>query len=206
MVTIQTVAKKANRELTGAIKLTEEIPLKIIPYYLWNNRGPGEMVIWLPTSSESTRPAPAPTKVNTSTVTASGNSKLVFAVADQDIPNNTKDRTFPVFHWWPKQDSWEWVQFDFPAEEEVSSVNVYWFADTPEGGTALPDEWTVEYSASGKTGDYIVWKAVTATSSYTVNTDDWSDVSFAPIKAKRIRIKVKLNEKFAAGIHEVTIE
>jgi hypothetical protein len=51
-----------------------------------------------------------------------------------------------------------------------------------------------------------VWKAVTATSSYTVNTDDWSDVSFAPIKAKRIRIKVKLNEKFAAGIHEVTIE
>ncbi len=206
IVAIQTTARKASRELDGSLTLSEEVPLKLIPYHLWNNRGPGEMVIWLPTTLESTRPAPAPTKVYKSTITASGNSKLVFAVADQDLPQNTNDRTFPVFHWWPKKDSWEWVQFDFPVVQDISKVQVYWFADTPDGGTALPDEWEVEYSATVAKGENTIWKTVRSKTPYPVNTNDWSTVSFAPVRAGSLRLKVKLNEKFAAGIHEVIIE
>lgn len=206
VVTIQTTTRKASRDINGKVTLSEAGPLKLIPYYLWNNRGPGEMVIWLPTSIESTKSAPAPTKVSKSTLTASGNSKLVFAIADQDLPLSTTDRTYPVFHWWPKKNSWEWVQFDFPEVEKVSKVKVYWFADRPEGGTALPDEWIIEFRPTVESGESGNWKVIDAMTSYPVNTDGWSEVSFNPVRAGSIRLKVKLNEQFAAGIHEVIIE
>jgi DUF1680 family protein len=34
------------REVTPAT--TKPVPLTLVPYALWNNRGPGEMSVWLP--------------------------------------------------------------------------------------------------------------------------------------------------------------
>jgi DUF1680 family protein len=43
-----------------------------IPYYAWANRGPGQMMVWIPNSVASAKPLAFPTVVTTAKVTASG--------------------------------------------------------------------------------------------------------------------------------------
>ena len=51
---------QTKRTLDGKIeRLTEEY-VTLIPYALWNNRGPGQMMVWLPFTTESAHPLPAP--------------------------------------------------------------------------------------------------------------------------------------------------
>ena len=46
--------------ITGEAKSTKRLPLTLIPYHVWANRGPGEMMVWLPTTKDVSRPLPAP--------------------------------------------------------------------------------------------------------------------------------------------------
>ncbi len=65
---IKTSGVQAKRTLDGKIETLQEEPLKLIPYALWNNRGEGQMMVWFPTSIQSSHPLPAPTvtKINES--------------------------------------------------------------------------------------------------------------------------------------------
>lgn len=46
--------------ITGEAMGTKRLPLTLIPYHVWANRGSGEMMVWLPTTKEVSRPLPAP--------------------------------------------------------------------------------------------------------------------------------------------------
>ncbi|MBA7577625.1 Non-reducing end beta-L-arabinofuranosidase [subsurface metagenome] len=46
--------------ITGEAKSTIRLPLTLIPYHVWANRGSGEMMVWLPTTKEVSWPLPAP--------------------------------------------------------------------------------------------------------------------------------------------------
>ncbi len=48
---IRTTGFQTKRTMDGKIELLGEEPLVLIPYALWNNRGPGQMKVWLPVSS-----------------------------------------------------------------------------------------------------------------------------------------------------------
>jgi DUF1680 family protein len=45
IMVIETQARRYAGEQSGQ---GEELPVRLIPYYAWNNRGPGEMMVWLP--------------------------------------------------------------------------------------------------------------------------------------------------------------
>ena len=47
---IKTTGSQTKRTLGGRVEMLEEEPLTLIPYALWNNRGPGQMMVWLPYS------------------------------------------------------------------------------------------------------------------------------------------------------------
>jgi len=40
--------------------MENRLPLTLIPYHVWANRGSGEMMVWLPTTKEVSWPLPAP--------------------------------------------------------------------------------------------------------------------------------------------------
>ena len=109
-----------------------------------------------PTRAGLRRPLPAPTIASKSKVTASVPTKALIAINDQYEPKSSIDRKWPYYHWWPKNNSWEWVQYDFEKEETISSTKVYWFDDGPFGGCRVPAEWKLEYK-SGNT-----WKPIKA--------------------------------------------
>ncbi len=195
-------ARTVSRELDGSLTTSEPQDLTLIPYHLWNNRGPGEMSVWLATTPEAAQPAPAPTLTYSSTITTSlGETANTLALRDQLLPENSNDHAIPYFHWWPHKDTTEWVQLDLPALANVSKVSVFWFDDGPDGGCRIPADWTIEY----RTGDG--WAAVEPDSGgYPISKDELNTVTFTTVQTDGIRLLVQLPVEYATGLYEVIVE
>lgn len=189
-------AKPAKRTLKNSIIFTDEQEITLIPYYSWNNRRAGEMMVWLPVSEKAVRPLPAPTIARLSKVAGSRDSKSLIALNDQFEPSRSGDRSWPYYHWWPNKDQWEWVQYDFEKPEKVSYMKVYWYDDGPYGGCRIPEEWELLYRA----GDS--WTPVNATIPYKVTRDAWDELQFESVTTTGLKFKVKLSKDFFSGIHE----
>ncbi|MEZ4994751.1 MAG: glycoside hydrolase family 127 protein [Saprospiraceae bacterium] len=193
-------ARMAAKRLDGKVMLSQSNPITLIPYYLWNNRGPGEMAVWLPIDTAYAQPEPAPTLARTSKVSASVDSKAVIALNDQRMPENSNDHTIPYLHWWPKKATSEWVQFDLAKPTLVSKVKVYWYDDGPDGGCRIPASWKVQYRMGEQ------WVDAIPTDEYTITKDAWDSVSFNPLTTDALRVVVQLPEEYATGMYEVVIE
>jgi DUF1680 family protein len=198
--TLKTTAKPAKVTAKGKIQIEDPQQVSLIPYYAWNNRGPGEMMVWMPMSEKSMQPIPFPTIASRSKVTGSSDSKSIISVNDQLLPKNSIDRTWPFYHWWPKKNTNEWVQYDFDNEITISSSKVYFYDDSPFGGCRVPESWEIQYKSGEK------WLPVKAISEYRVEKDSWCSVDFEPVKTNSLRLNIKLQKKFSAGVHEWEVE
>ncbi|WP_246269525.1 beta-L-arabinofuranosidase domain-containing protein [Chitinophaga oryzae] len=168
-----------------------------IPYYAWANRGPGEMTVWVPYEASAARPTPAPSIASKSKVSASAtNKKMYVALNDQYDPMSSKDNSAPYFHWWPKQGTQEWVQYDFDQEYTVSSSGVYWYDDGPFGGCRVPASWKLFY----KKGEE--WLPVKNTGNYGTAKDGYNSVQFEPVKTSALKMEVQLPAENSSGILE----
>jgi DUF1680 family protein len=198
---IKTTGYQTKRTLDGKVELLNEELVTLIPYALWNNRGAGQMIVWLPSSAESARPLPAPTIANRSKVKASKITTAdIRAVNDQIEPSNSNDHSVAYYHWWPAKNQWEWIQYDFEKPETISKTKVYWYDDGPDGGCRVPDEWEILYLNGN------IWEPVKAKTPYKISKDGWDSLEFKPVKAASVKIKVKLNKDFSSGIYEWVIE
>ena len=171
-----------------------------IPYYAWNNRGAGEMQVWIPFTKEASRPAPSPTIAFKSKLNGSITPRSLRAISDQFEPSSSADNTAPYFHWWPKNNSTEWVSYTFEKETGVSSSRVYWYDDGPWGGCRLPASWKILYLKDGN------WLPVENTSAYELAKDKFNSVIFKPVKTTALKLEVKLPVDNSAGIHEWIVE
>jgi hypothetical protein len=60
----------------------------------------------------------------------------------------------------------------------------------------LPASWQIAYL------DGTEWKPVRAATAYPVRADAWCSVAFAPVTTTALRLSVRLQADWAAGIHE----
>jgi len=198
--TITTEGLSTKRRLNSTDLITTAQKITAIPYYAWDNRGSGEMEVWIPYSVETARPKPAATIANRSKVTGSIQSKSLKAINDQLEPADSKDNTVPYFHWWPKKNSTEWVAYTFDTVHTVSSCKVYWYDDGPWGGCRIPAAWKIYYQKDGQ------WIPVKNTSSYEIAKDKYNSVSFEPVNTTALKLEVQLPVDNASGIHEWMVE
>jgi DUF1680 family protein len=56
---IKTTGTQTKKTPDGKVETLPEEPVKLIPYALWNNRGAGQMVVWLPSSEAVAHTLPA---------------------------------------------------------------------------------------------------------------------------------------------------
>ncbi|MCE9560196.1 MAG: glycoside hydrolase family 127 protein, partial [Armatimonadetes bacterium] len=200
---VMTVTGKVRRSnsvweggLYGSSISTEVVSMVAIPYYAWDNREAGAMAVWLPT-------APAVPRV----IGLEGKAKVSMsfvsdictpsAVNDGYVPAKSSETPAANCHFWPHKGGTEWVQYDFPKTVSVSSAQLFWFDDTGHGECRLPLSWRLLYNSS--TG----WKEVTLNSKgYPVGLDKWCEVEFAPITTKALRLEIKMQDGWSAGIHE----
>ena len=180
--------------------VSQTVPLTLIPYYGWAHRGKGEMAVWLARRTDRARPAPEPTLASTSKASSSEGGKGLQGLNEQYEPTDSNDHTAMYFHWWPKKDSTEWVQYDFPSETSVSETSVYWFDDTGQGGCRTPRRWRVLYLRGSD------WVPVATADAYGVAKDTYNTVRFTPVRTTAIRLEVELPEAYSAGIQEWKIK
>jgi hypothetical protein len=170
-----------------------------IPYYAWANRGPGEMIVWIPNDIGSARPQPFPTVASTSKVTTSGGQGSR-SINDQNEPQFSADPSNSFFHWWPKKGTTEWVEYAFNKTTSVSEVELYWFDDTGTGECRVPKNWRLLYK-EGQT-----WKPVETSDTFGVEKDRYNKVTFKPITTDGLRIEVTLQPEWSAGIQEWKVQ
>src|SRR5437867_5896493 len=127
--------------------LKTPVQLTAIPYYAWANRGRGQMIVWIPNSEASARPAPYPTVATTAKVTASpgtGRPKNPRPINDGEEPTASNDPS-AYFDWWPTKSTTEWVEYAFEKPALVSESELYWFDDTGRGEVRVPASWRILY-------------------------------------------------------------
>ncbi|MGZ3872854.1 MAG: glycoside hydrolase family 127 protein [Mucilaginibacter sp.] len=189
--------KGTKRRLNNEQLIETDQVVTAIPYYAWANRGPGEMTVWIPYEASASMPKPAPTIASTSMVSGSiKNKRMLKALNDQYDPQDSKDASMPYLHWWPKQNSTEYVQYDFDASHTVSFSKVYWFDDGPFGGCRIPSSYKIYY----KKGD--AWVPVKNTSPYAITKDKYNELTFEPVETTAIKLEVQLPADNSTGIHE----
>jgi hypothetical protein len=192
VITGQATAYRTRQEKT----VTDTVPLTLIPYYAWAHRGKGEMAVWLARQPDKARPSPESTLASRAKASSSEGGKALEGLNEQYEPSDSNDHTAIYFHWWPKKNSTEWVQYDFAAPATISEASVYWFDDTGQGECRVPRGWRALY----KRGDQ--WVPVPTTDAYGTVKDRYNTVRFAPVQTMAVRLEVELPEKFSAGIQE----
>ena len=181
----------------GRIVKTEQ-PFTAIPYYAWANRGKGQMVVWLPTSEASAKPAPFPTLVTTAKLVVSGKPQHnINALQDGETPAASNDPT-SYFDWWPRLGTpagvTEWAEYDLAKPAAVSEARLYWFDDTGRGAVRVPASWRLLYR------DGAEWKPVKAAGPFGVEKDRFNRVTFEPVTTDAMRVEVTMQPNFSVGI------
>ena len=172
--------------------------MKAIPYYAWANRGKDYMSVWVPYDKDYATALPAPSIASRSKVSASeGVRGNVEVVADRINPAGDES---PYIHWWPKFGTREWLQYDFQEAARVSSVQVYWFDDSPNGGCRIPASWKLLYRKNGR------WQEVPNPSGYSATKDAFDRVTFDPVTTDGLRLEMQLQEGVSAGVYEWVVE
>ena len=166
-----------------------------IPYYAWDNRTPGAMVVWLPESLALVERPPVAWLEPSASHTHAADT--LSALHDRIEPADSSGRSLPRFSWWPRRGTTEWVQYAFDHPRAVSSVEVYWFDDSSRGGECrAPTAWRLLYRHNDE------WREVPNPSEYGVMLDMYNRVTFDPVLTDGLRIEVQLQEKRSGGILE----
>ncbi len=130
-----------------------------------------------------------PTLATSSKASASTARFLVRALNDQIESTSSSDETIPRFMWFDRRGTREWVQYDFPKPESISSAQVYWAAPAPQS-------WRLLYR------DGEDWKEVRGASSYGVALDRYNEVTFEPVSTPALRLEAQLQAGETSGILE----
>lgn len=189
----------AERGENNQIKTTPT-NVRMIPYYAWAHRGSGEMMVWVPEDNSVAKPLPAPTIASKSKISASYRTKSLMALNDQMEAKNSNDHSIIYYHWWPKQDTLQYVQYDFAEAAAISSSKVYWYDDGPFGGCRIPAAWRLLY----RKGDE--WLPVKTNAAYPISKDEYNEISFEKVTTDGLRLEVMLPKTHSAGIMEWMVE
>ncbi|QJE94520.1 glycoside hydrolase family 127 protein [Luteolibacter luteus] len=175
--------------------------LKMIPYYAWNNRGAGEMEIWLPRKKEMAQPGAEDSPFKAVRASHTFEKDLADAIGDLRSPSNSKDGSIPRWTSWNQTGKPQWIEADLKKPGKLRSVGLYWFDDG--GGVQLPESWEVETRHDGK------WEPMKlyVTDAYQRAKDQYNVVhpaSAIPVDGLRIKMTPKGNA--AVGILEMRVE
>jgi len=182
----------ARDEKGALIRTPEEITL--IPYCVWANRGRGPMMVWIPDSESSARPAPPPSVTTAAKVTASGRGNPN-PVKSGDEPSSSGDPAL-YFDWWTADLAARtgWIEYSFAEPATVRETALYWFDDTGRGAVRVPASWRILY----RDGD--AWKPVETASTYGVGKDRYNRIEFHPVTTTALRLEVTMAQGYSAGV------
>lgn len=181
----------------------EESNISLIPYYAWNNRDEGSMVVWLPSkqdlvqfTSENSSRGGKYDKVVASSTSESGS---LTAISDPRRPASSEDRT--IQPWISEKGKDHWVEINLKEAQPIRSIGVYWF-DYERWEIETPASWIIQYFNDGNWQDMDLY----VTDEYSLNKDEYNVVHpGSDFNTNTIRINIKSQGNFKVGILDVDI-
>jgi DUF1680 family protein len=184
---VETITGRATILGQGARQFTA------VPYHAWNNRGMGEMQVWIGRGVNQAWVAPVPPSP-IAQVTASGEIKKVVtgyndqnddlrAVYDGAEPISSADESSLYFRMRPAAGEPAWIEYEFRRPIGISTAQVYFFDD--RRFCRLPASWRVLY----KDGEQ--WRPAANRGAYTVQKDQFNVAHFDPVLAAAIRLEIE---------------
>jgi len=177
--------------------------LTLLPYYAWDNRGDGAMIVWLP-ENDALAKASIPTMpeyVAGLTATHTFEQDDVYAIVTNGYPASSHDTSIPRWTSWPQTGKKQTVELTLKRPLRLQSLSVYWYDD--RGGVQVPQSWSMEYRQGGQ------WKAfpIYVTDEYRVLKDQYNMVHPGEdIEAEALRLHITPQPQAAAGILSIQLE
>jgi len=199
------------KEQQGTVEpLVTEHEITAIPYYLWANRGPAEMTVWIPYNENAVlpHPDPEPTLASRSRVISSFDTITLAGVNDQYVIPYNQNIPISNYYRWPMDDTIQWVQYIFEKSETVSCVKVYWYDNEPSRMTTwyddspwtccrVPESWELFYLDENSH-----WQPVVALNEYGTEKYQFNELRFEPVFTRSLRMYVERHETCASGLQE----
>jgi len=190
--------------VAGAPGLSER-SLTAIPYALWANRGPSSMVVWIPEdprlallTGEEGAEWQEGRRIRASHCWT---TDTILALNDGRLPESSADHSIPRHTFWDHRGSVEWLEYAWEEPRTLAATRVYWFDDTGIGNCRVPASWRLLHR------DGEAWRAVEPTEGgYGTAPDRLHRLRFAPVTTEAVRLEVRLQEGWSAGVLEWEIE
>jgi DUF1680 family protein len=203
VVAITGEALAADPKWTGTLYRSappqRRVPFTAVPYYAWDNRDPGQMQVWLPTSPLPPRIVGLEAQAIVTLSFTSSNCEPE-GIHDGAEVRSSSEQPAACCHWWPHKGGTEWAEYTWHPPQHLAGASVYWFDDTGRGECRVPKSWRLLYM----TGEN--WKPVAAHGPYEVAKDRWCEVTFDPVTTTDLRLEVEMQDGWAAGIHEWKVQ
>ncbi|MDR2919164.1 MAG: discoidin domain-containing protein [Tannerella sp.] len=179
--------------------------LTLLPYFAWNNRGDGSMMVWFP-ETEDIQPyinmqLMTHGKFKDIEASYTSASDILSAIADNQTPETSADNH--VYKWTSRGEYGkpQWITITLEKATDIQSISVFWYDDN--GRVKVPQSWSLEYWNDGKWNDYPVY----ITDRYNVFKDQFNMVHPGqPLKTEKIRLSMTPQPESAVGIFEINIE
>jgi len=120
------------------------------------------------------------------------------ASALYDGKDLTAQGNVPRLAWWPHRGTAEWVEYRFDSQRTVSSIQVCWFDDAPNGACRAPESWQILYCKEGR------WEKIEKREMSAIG--NLHTLCFAPVTTNALRLSAKLKAGYSGGIVEWRIE
>jgi len=154
---------------------------KAVPYSTWNNRGKGQLALWIAETPEYAILKPE------ATIASLANPTGDWGYNDQFEPKSSDDINTPYHYWWLKSGTEESVGYKFDKPEQVSSVEVYWLAfEHYDVIYKAPESWRLLYKEGNQ------WREVKNPSTYGIEIDQYNKVTFDPVTTTELKIVAQL--------------
>lgn len=195
-------------QLSSTVPGATNVEFTAIPFFANANRQPSEMMVWIAESPQKASALPPPTIASEAKASASHcfANDTTAALNDQLLPKSSDDKQIPRFTWWDHRGTKEWVQYDFEKAQTISSTEIYWWDERRlKANCRVPQSWRLLYKEAATwkpVSDDSDWKPVPDASAYGTETDKFNRVTFTPVTAKALRIKVQLQPEWSGGILE----
>jgi hypothetical protein len=140
----------------------------------------------------------AKTAVVTASVTQSNTANFkIYAINDEQVPQNSADARKGVWHTFPNPGKPFWIQYDFAVSTKVKEIEVYWFDESARNASCrLPQSWKLMAKIKGD------WTEVKSPSGYGVELNKFNKTTFKPVLVDALRIEGISQEKRSSGLIE----
>lgn len=179
--------------------------LTLLPYFAWNNRGDGSMMVWFP-EKENVQPyiniqLMTHGKFKNLEASYTNNNDVLSAVADNQVPETSADNQ--IYRWTSRGEDGkpQWIIVALEKPTDIQSIAVFWYDNNRN--VKVPQSWSIEYWDKEKWNNYPVY----ITDNYNIFKDQFNMVHPGqPVKTDKIRLNMTPQPEAAVGIFEVNIE